>query len=143
MTLGATLYAQLPSFEWRLENEQLTASNTYEIDVNLYNTGTTTFELRAGTIAFFVNPSWVNGGSLTVSTPSSGLVTGQQSGAASYVGTGSAYFRKVIASLQPGTFVTGGSSKMFHNKISEFSKLFNHSYTKFRMEIQWFTSSRI
>jgi len=109
MTLGATLYAQLPSFEWRLENEQLTASNTYEIDVNLYNTGTTTFELRAGTIAFFVNPSWVNGGSLTVSTPSSGLVTGQQSGAASYVGTGSAYFRKVIASIQPGTFVTGGS----------------------------------
>jgi len=109
MTLGASLYAQITTFEWRLENEQLTASNTYEIDVNLYNTGTTAFELRAGTIAFYVNSSWVNGGTLTVSTPSSGLVTGQQSGTASYSGTAPAYFRKVISSLQPGTFVSGGS----------------------------------
>jgi archaellum component FlaF (FlaF/FlaG flagellin family) len=75
MTLGSTLYAQLPTFEWRIENEQLTAANTYQFDVNLYNTGTTTFELRAGTIALFYNTSWVNGGTLTITVPSSGFTT--------------------------------------------------------------------
>ena len=75
MTLGSTLYAQLPTFEWRIENEQLTAANTFQFDVNLYNTCTTTFELRAGTIALFYNTSWVNGGTLTITVPSSRFTT--------------------------------------------------------------------
>jgi hypothetical protein len=50
--LGATLYAQLPTFEWRLENEQLTNTTTYQFDVNIYNTGNTAFEIRGGTIVF-------------------------------------------------------------------------------------------
>ena len=103
MTLGATLYAQLPTFEWRLENEQLTAANTYQIDVNLYNTGASSFEMRGGTIAFLVNSTWVNGGTLTVTTPSSGLVAGQQGSAASYSGTAPIYFRKIITTVGSGT----------------------------------------
>ena len=109
MTLGSTLYAQLPTFEWRIENEQLTAANTYQFDVNLYNTGTTTFELRAGTIALFYNTSWVNGGTLTITAPSSGLAANNQIGTITNSTTAPAYFRKIIGGTQPGTFISGGS----------------------------------
>jgi len=103
MTLGATLYAQLPTFEWRLENEQLVSSKVYSLDVYLYNTGGSSFEVRGGTIAFLVNTAWTGGGTLTVSTPSSGLVAGQQNSTASFSGTAPAYFRKIITTVGSGT----------------------------------------
>lgn len=103
MTLGATLYAQLPTFEWRLENEQLVSSKVYSLDVYLYNTGASSFELRGGTIAFLVNTAWTSGGTLTVATPSSGLVAGQRASTASFSATAPAYFRKIITSVGSGT----------------------------------------
>jgi hypothetical protein len=119
MTLGATLYAQLPTFEWRLENEQLTSSTTYQFDVNIYNTGGTQFEILNGTISFLIDSMWIKNGStvgtITVSTTgTSGMVTGQQGGSALFTQkTASAqpYFRKVIsnASAGSGTLVPGNS----------------------------------
>jgi hypothetical protein len=102
VSLGATLYAQLPTFEWRLENEQLTSATTYQFDVNIYNTGSTAFEIRGGTIAFMLDTAWSRRGTLTVTTPSSGLVAGQQGAAASFANqtaTAAAYFRKIITTV--------------------------------------------
>jgi hypothetical protein len=95
-------FAQLPTFEWRLENEQLTSATTYQFDVNIYNTGSTAFELRGGTIAFMIDTAWSRRGTLTVTTPSSGLVAGQQGSAASFAhqtATAAAYFRKIITTV--------------------------------------------
>jgi hypothetical protein len=102
MSLAATLYAQLPTFEWRLENEQLTGPTTYQFDVNIYNTGSTAFEMRGGTIAFMIDTAWSRRGTLTVTTPSSGLVAGQQTNTASFAqqtASAAAYFRKIITSV--------------------------------------------
>ena len=113
MSFGAALYAQLPTFQWRLENEQLTSSTTYQFDVNLYNTGSTSFEMRGGTIAFMFDSLWIKNGStvgtITVTTPSSGLASGQQAGAASFTQkTASAlpYFRKIITTVGSGVGTT-------------------------------------
>jgi hypothetical protein len=98
-------FAQLPSFEWRLENEQLTSATTYQFDVNMYNTGSTPFEIRGGTIAFMIDTAWSRRGTLTVTTPSSGMASGQLSGAASFANqtaSVAAYFRKVINSVGAG-----------------------------------------
>jgi hypothetical protein len=38
-------FAQLPKFEWRLENEKLISPTSYQFDVYLYNTDTADFEL--------------------------------------------------------------------------------------------------
>lgn len=106
--LSILVYAQ-PTFELRLENEQLTSPTTYQFDVNVYNTQSTSFEMRGGTIAFIIDSMWIKNGStvgtITVTTPSSGLVTGQQSGAASFTQkTASAqpYFRKIITTTGAG-----------------------------------------
>ncbi len=86
--LSAIAFAQVPSFEWRMENEQKTSSTTYQFDVNLYNASASAFELRGGTIAFIFDSLWIKNGStvgtITVSTPSSSLASGQLSGVASF-----------------------------------------------------------
>ena len=113
--LGATLYAQLPTFEWRLENEQLTNTTTYQFDVNIYNTGSTAFEMRGGTIAFTLDTAWANSGTITVATPSSGMVAGQQGGAASFAqqtASAPAYFRKIINSVGSGVGTTIPANSM-------------------------------
>ena len=114
MSLGTALYAQLPTFEWRLENEQLTSPTTYQFDVNMYNTGSTSFEIRGGTIAFMLDTAWSRRGTLTVTTPSSGMASGQLSGAASFAqqtANAAAYFRKVINSVgaTTGTLIPANS----------------------------------
>jgi len=112
LTLGLSLYAQLPTFEWRLENGTLTSSTTYTVDVYLYNKGASSFELRGGTIAFLTNSAWRNGGTITTSKLSSGLVAGQQSSAVvAYVTTAPEYWRQTITSLGAGsgTTVAAGS----------------------------------
>lgn len=87
--LSCVLYvdsvAQFPKFEWRLENEKLTSPNTYQFDVYLYNIDTFDFELRAGTIAFFVNPLWRNGGTISCTQLSSELVPSQQNNIILYI----------------------------------------------------------
>lgn len=75
LTLSASVYAQLPTFEWRLENGQLTSSTTYQFDVYLYNTTGSAFELKNGTITFWVNPSWRNAGTITCANTSTELNT--------------------------------------------------------------------
>ena len=115
MSLGATLYAQLPTFEWRLENEQFINSTTYQFDVNIYNTGSTAFEMRGGTIAFTLDTAWANSGTITVATPSSGMVAGQLSGAATFAqqtASAPAYFRKIINSVGSGVGTTIPANSM-------------------------------
>ncbi|MFY7885582.1 MAG: hypothetical protein ACOVOV_12165, partial [Dolichospermum sp.] len=75
LTLSASVYAQLPTFQWRLENGQLTSSTTYQFDVYLYNTTGSAFELKNGTITFWVNPSWRNSGTITCANTSTELNT--------------------------------------------------------------------
>jgi surface protein len=101
----ANIFSQLPSFEWRLENEQLTSATTYQFDVNIYNTGSASFEVRGGTIAFMLDTEWTNSGILTVATPSSGMNSGQLSGSASFAqqtASTEAYIRKVINNVGAG-----------------------------------------
>ena len=96
--------AQLPSFEWRLENGTLTSPTTYTVDVYMYNTGTTSFELRGGTIAFLTNSAWRNGGTITTSKLSSDLVALQfASPTTTYVTTAPEYWRQNIASVAVGS----------------------------------------
>lgn len=73
-------FAQLPRFEWRLENEKLTNPNTYQLDVYLYNLDAFDFELRGGTIALNIDSLWLNNGSVSVSMISSELLPSQQTG---------------------------------------------------------------
>ena len=72
LTLGASVYAQ-PTFQWRLENGQLTSPTTYQFDVYIYNTSGTAFEFKNGTITFWVNPTWRNGGTITGANTSTEL----------------------------------------------------------------------
>ncbi len=106
--------AQLPKIEWRLENERLTSPNTYQFDVYLYNIDTFDFELRAGTIAFFVNPFWRNGGTITISQLSSEMVPSQQNTIIQYYvqsSTNNEWWRNTITSGSLGlsTQVKSGS----------------------------------
>jgi hypothetical protein len=99
--------AQLPSFEWRLENGTLTSPTTYTVDVYLYNTSASSFELRGGTIAFLTNSAWRNGGTITTAKLASELVVGQQSSAVTaYVTTAPEYWRQTITSLGAGSGTT-------------------------------------
>jgi hypothetical protein len=96
--------AQFPSFEWRLENGTLTSPTTYTVDVYLYNTGASSFELRGGTIAFLTNSAWRNGGTITTSKLSSDLVALQfASPTTTYVTTAPEYWRQNIASVAVGS----------------------------------------
>ncbi len=99
-------YSLLPKFEWRLENEKLVSANTYQFDVNIYNPSSTPFEVRGGTIAFLFNSAWANGGTLSLTSPSSGMAVSQQSGANNVVNTGTTYFRKIISSVGAGSGTT-------------------------------------
>lgn len=97
--------AQFPKFEWRLENEKLTSPNTYQFDLYLYNIDTFDFELRAGTIAFFVNTLWRNGGTITFSQLSSELVPSQQNANFQYynqTASTNEWWRNIIGPGIPG-----------------------------------------
>jgi len=74
LLFNVILFAQ-PTFEWRLENGQLTSPTTYQFDVYLYNTSTIAFELKNGTVTFWVNPTWRNGGTITPTSVSTELNT--------------------------------------------------------------------
>ena len=64
MVTGILGITAQPVAEFRVENEALTSSTTYEFDVYIYNTGPSSFELRAGTISLLVNPTWKNSGTI-------------------------------------------------------------------------------
>lgn len=106
----------LTNFELRMENGQLTSPTTYQFDVYLYNTGVSSFELRAGTVSFWINASWRNGGTITPSITSSNLVTAQQSGTSAYTNGSTDFFRRTIANVASGagTSISAGSrTKLF------------------------------
>jgi Secretion system C-terminal sorting domain len=116
MALSMTLYAQLPSFEWRLENGQLTSSKVYTLDIYLYNTGASSFELRGGTIGILTSTAWRNGGTISVAKGASDLVAGQQTSTATFTPGTNDYFRVIITSLGNGsgtTFPAGSRKKCF------------------------------
>ena len=74
LLFNVILFAQ-PTFQWRLENGQLTGPTTYQFDVYIYNTSGTAFEFKNGTITFWVNPTWRNGGTITPTSVSTELNT--------------------------------------------------------------------
>lgn len=100
----------------RFENGTQSAANVFEFDVYLYNTGSAAFELRAGTISFWINPSWRNSGTITSSIVSSNLVTAQQGGTSGYTNGSTDFFRRTIpyTAAGAGTSISAGSrTKLF------------------------------
>ena len=96
-------FAQMPKFEWRLENEKLLSPTSYQLDVYLYNTDTVDFEISGGTIAFVADQGWRNGGTISITEQFSELNANQQLSVATYSALGSIdYWRKII------TIVTAG-----------------------------------
>lgn len=96
-------FAQLPKFEWRLENEKLISPTSYQLDVYLYNTDTADFELSGGTIAFVADQGWRNGGTISITEQYSELNANQQASAAVYsVSGGTDYWRKIITIVNAG-----------------------------------------
>lgn len=96
-------FAQLPKFEWRLENEKLLSPTSYQLDVYLYNTDTADFELSGGTIAFVADQGWRNGGTISITEQFSELNANQQTSVAVYTVSGSTdYWRKIITIVNPG-----------------------------------------
>jgi hypothetical protein len=60
-------FGQDPSFSVYIQNGNYLAANIYQFDVMIVATGpTTTFQLRTFQAGLFVNPAWVNGGTLTI-----------------------------------------------------------------------------
>lgn len=119
------MYAQssLTNFEFRLENEKLISSSTYQVDIYLYNTNSSAFELRAGTVSFWVNANWRNGGTITPTVLSSELVTAQQTGTSAYVNGATDFFRRTIANVLVG----GGTSIAAGSRIKMFTILLSNS----------------
>ena len=119
ISLGAASYAQITNFEWRLENEQLTTANTYQFDVNIYNTGSASFEILNGTIAFLFDSVWIkNGttvGTITVTTLSSGMSAANQLGSNIFqqkTSSAQPYFRKPIGNSSAGSGTTVPANSM-------------------------------
>jgi hypothetical protein len=118
LTLGVSLYAQ-PTYEWRLENEQLTSATTYQFDVVMYNMGGSSFEIRGGTAAFMYNTNWLITGStptIAILSGSYGLPAGMQTGTINITTGTSAYFRKIITTVGQGlgqTMTAGTKLKLF------------------------------
>jgi hypothetical protein len=105
LLVSVALYAQ-PAYEWRLENEQLTSSTTYQFDIVMYNKGASSFEMRGATAAFMYNTNWLITGStptITIPNGSYGIAANMQTGATTITTGASAYFRKIITSV--GEFV--------------------------------------
>jgi hypothetical protein len=109
-----------PVYEWRLENEQLTSSTTYQLDVVMYNKDVNSFEMRGGTAAFMYNNSWIIAGTtptIAVMNGSYGLPANMQTGATNIAtGATAAYFRKIITSVGQGvgfTIAAGTKVKLF------------------------------
>lgn len=111
--LSAAAQSSLNNFELRMENGQMTSSTVYQFDVYLYNTSVSSFELRAGTISFWINPSWRNSGTISVSVLSSELVAAQQAGTASYTNGSTDFYRRTIPNVSAGsgTSISSGSRK--------------------------------
>ncbi|MFZ4797084.1 MAG: T9SS type A sorting domain-containing protein [Bacteroidia bacterium] len=113
MVFQISLLAQatLTNFELRVENELLTSATTYQIDIYLYNKSVSSFELRAGTMSFWVNPTWRNSGTITPSVVSSNLILAQQTGTSAYTNGATDFFRRTIANVSfgAGTSVSAGS----------------------------------
>jgi hypothetical protein len=118
LTLGVTLYAQ-PTYEWRLENDQLTSSTTYQLDVVMYNKGGSSFEMRGGTAAFMYNTNWLITGTtptIAVLGGSYGIPANMQTGAINITTGTSSYFRKIITSVGENvgfTIAAGTKVKLF------------------------------
>lgn len=103
------------SAEMRVENESLVSSTVYEFDVYIYNTSGSSWELKAGTIAINMNPSFRNSGTITATAISStsDLSTANQAGAISFTSNAAFsgnYFRKVVGSAGStlGTTIAAG-----------------------------------
>lgn len=125
MVFQLSLFAQstLTNFELRVENEQLTSATTYQIDIYLYNKSVSAFELRAGTMSFWVNPTWRNIGTITPSVVSSNLITAQQSGTSAYTNGATDFFRRTIANVSAGS----GTSIAAGTRVKLFTMLLTNT----------------
>jgi len=122
---SAALFGQsfLSNFELRMENGRFNSVTAYQFDVYLYNTSVSAFELRAGTVSFWINPSWRNSGTITPSISTSNLVTAQQSGTSAYTNGSTDFFRRTIAAVSAGS----GTSLAAGSKTKLFTILFTNS----------------
>lgn len=104
------------SAEMRVENESLVSSTVYEFDVYVYNTSGVSWELKAGTIAINMNPSFRNGGTITPTAigSTSDLSAANQAGGIFFTSNAAFsgnYFRKVVGSAGAtlGTTIASGN----------------------------------
>lgn len=125
MVFQLSLLAQstLTNFELRVENEQLTSATTYQIDIYLYNKSVSSFELRAGTMSFWVNPTWRNSGTITPSVVNSNLILAQQSGTSAYTNGATDFFRRTIANVSAGS----GTSVAAGTRVKLFTMLLTNT----------------
>lgn len=119
----ANSQAVLSNFELRMENGQFNNPSAYQFDVYLYNNSASSFELRAGTVSFWINATWRNAGTITPSIVSSNLVAGQQTGTSSYTNGSTDFFRKSISAATSGS----GTSIAANTKVKLFTILFTNS----------------
>src|SRR2546421_292237 len=74
LILVAVAKGQTPTFSCYLTNEVRVSSTVYQFDIYLLSTGTDAFEYASGQWGITVNSAVVNGGTLTPSIVSSGVV---------------------------------------------------------------------
>lgn len=121
---AASVQAQSPSFECRVENGTVVSSTVYEFDVKLYSTGsTTTWEYASGVYYINMNTSFRNGGTISVAAAAgttSELNTAQVPTAFSYNATNN-YI--IIAAKTPpgagsGTTITQSGVRVIRLKLT-------------------------
>lgn len=125
MTLCASLLAQSPltTFQWRIENAVLSSDTTYDFDVYLYNTNTSSLELLSGNTSVFINTAFRNGGTIVSrAIGTSDLTAAQQPGTSGYT-TGSTvdFVRRTITSRPAGSgtsIAAGGRVKWYTIRLS-------------------------
>lgn len=80
--IGLQSQAQDPNVAITFANPQYIASNIYRFDIMVQATGaTSTFQLRTFQAGIYVNPTWVNGGTLYMDNISSSMIAPGYNGA--------------------------------------------------------------
>lgn len=145
-----SLFAQAPSFEVRIENEQLVSSTEYQFDINMYATGSTTsFEMAGFTVGIGFNSNWKN--NATISTTSSTILmsgssdmnTSPNQVPSSATIISSAPYRIQIASTSApgagaGTIITQAGKRLIRVKLLATSGSFSSTYSP---DLYWLFSS--
>ena len=63
--MSLRVFGQDPSYYCEIKNDEMVSSTVYEMDLFLYRTGDVQLELANFQTALIVNPTFVNGGTIT------------------------------------------------------------------------------